>query len=319
MFQIATNWGLLALSSHAESGDIGITLRGYSTDEPVALPAEFVSMPPLSVDKIASIFCPTRRDLFLQVKTNKKGQMTWGRIAGTLIEKYCAGILDEYEGLFKLGAQSYATLKSEIEGYTKRFLSTYSRNLASLEKHSSGLDEYEHFVLLLQYTARYELAMLGADWTLRSLSSGPSVVNIDRTNVKLHPNTKILGISSPSTPDFILPDLKTVGDVKSGKEFSETYRLTCAGYALAYESAYGMGNEIDFGVIYFFENHHRNFTSARIYAFVIDDPLRREFLDRRNEAYIIVGRDIADPPSLVDRDRYCIYCKFCDECDKARP
>ncbi|RLC61447.1 MAG: hypothetical protein DRI01_08480, partial [Chloroflexi bacterium] len=81
---------------------------------------------------------------------------------------------------------------------------------------------------------------------------------------------------------------------------------------------HGQGNDINFGIIYFFETHRRTVTTARSYVFVIDDELRREFLDRRNEAFGILARDPANPPSLASREQYCVFCKYLSECDKDR-
>jgi len=41
-------------------------------------------------------------------------------------------------------------------------------------------------------------------------------------HMEIEPNTKILGISSPSTPDFVIPGLSAIGDIKTGFEFIES-------------------------------------------------------------------------------------------------
>ncbi|NQT47336.1 MAG: CRISPR-associated protein Cas4, partial [Chloroflexi bacterium] len=262
MFQIATNWRLLNLVEDSS----GMTIRGYNADEPVALPAEFSDLPRLSVDRIAGIHCPTRRDLFLGVRSRKKGVYTWGRMAGSLIEQYCAGLLDRYQSLFKSGSQTYASIESEIRTYTSQFMASHSKEFSALSKKSSHMDDVRHLILLLEYSARSELAMLGADWTLRAGTPTPVRVSIDPSDVTLHPNARVIGISSPSTPDFLLRGLKAIGDVKSGDSFKDFYRLTCAGYALAYESDKKVGHEIDYGIIYFFQTHHRNFITTKTYT-----------------------------------------------------
>ena len=163
--------------------------------------------------------------------------------------------------------------------------------------------------------------MLGADWFLNGDGSPNNSllarVPINHRNVQISPDARVIGISSPSTPDFLISSLQVVGDIKSGAAFKDFYPLTCAGYAIAYENQYGHGNDMNFGIIYFLETHSRAVTTARSYAFVIDDQLRHEFLDRRNEAFGMLLQDPETPPPLApSRDQYCIHCKYLNECDK---
>ena len=324
MFQIGTNWQLWDLSKDFDEVISGIDLRGYKREEPILLPAEFSHLRPLSVDDIASIYCPTRRDLFLSKKRRLRGSSTWGRIAGPLIEDFCMGLIDEYKNLFDGSSkESYDSIKNLMEDYSNRFITNKQDALNKLKRYSTApAEDVTNFVLVLQYTGRYELAMLGADWFLNSGTSPNNSllarVPIKHRNVQISPDARVIGISSPSTPDFLISSLRVVGDIKSGAAFKDFYPLTCAGYAIAYENQYGSGNDMNFGIIYFLETHSRAVTTARSYAFVIDDQLRHEFLDRRNEAFGILLQDPETPPPLASRDQYCIHCKYLNECDKDR-
>ena len=52
---------------------------------------------------------------------------------------------------------------------------------------------------------------------------------------------------------------------------------------------------------------------AQSYLFVIDDFLRRKFLDARNEAYKILQK--SEPPPLAnDYGKSCKYCKHRVDC-----
>ncbi|MFP3898016.1 MAG: CRISPR-associated protein Cas4 [Dehalococcoidia bacterium] len=324
MFQIATNWQLWDLPVSFNQAISRITLRGYKRDDPILLPAEFSHLKPLSVDDIASLYCPTRRDLFLLKKRRLRGSAMWGRIAGPLIEQFCKGLIDEYENLFTDGArQSYESLKKLIQSYSTQFVTGNARLINGLRRHStSPTEDVTRFVLVLEYTGRYELAMLGADCFLNgdATGAGPLLkrVPLEHKSIEISPDARAIGISSPSKPDFLISSLQAVGDIKSGGAFKEFYPLTCAGYAMAYENHHGSGNDINFGLIYFVETHSRTVCAARSYAFVIDDELRREFLDRRNEAFGVLLRDAADPPPLASREQYCKFCKYFSECDQDR-
>ena len=140
-------------------------------------------------------------------------------------------------------------------------------------------------------------------------------------NIEIKPNPKVLGISSPSTPDFIIPAISAIGDIKTGFEFKDYYRLTAAGYALAYENEEGKGNDINLGLIYYFPTRQKDVSFAHLYIFAIDDALRREFLDRRDEALLVMKNALSTPkvvPAFAERDKYCNHCKYSNDCDELR-
>lgn len=132
----------------------------------------------------------------------------------------------------------------------------------------------------------------------------------------------LLGISSPAVPDYIIPRFGVVGDIKSGIEFKPYFQLTCAGYALAYESANGKDQDINWGMVYFIPTRNpsayvKPLTLAQIYIFPIDDHLRQWFLDSRDEAYNLISK--GNPPRfpIPEQREQCYYCKFKDYCASA--
>lgn len=326
MLQIGTKWQLWNLPNGYEQEIAAIKLRGYREDEPVALTGEILSqiregtLRPLSVGDIVG-YCPTHRDLFLRHKRGERGATTWGRTVGVLIEDYCKGIIRK-RATFKQGPKTYKAIDTIVKKYTKSFKGKRLRQFRALEAHQT-LPEHttDKFSLLLEYTARYELAMLGADWILcgqRAIRSRSLLKRVPVTfdNITISPNSEILGIQSPATPDFLMAKLAAVGDIKSADAFKDLYYLTCTGYALAYENEHGRNKEINFGLIYFFETHTKRLSFASSYAFVIDDSLRREFLDRRNKAFQVLQSTTA--PQFADREKYCSFCKYRDICAEDR-
>ena len=151
MFQIGTNWQLWDLSKDFDEAISGIGLRGYKREEPILLPAEFSRLRPLSVDNIANIYCPTRRDLFLLKKRRLQGSPTWGRIAGPLIEDFCMGLIDEYQNLFDGSSkESYDSIKNLVEDYSNRFITNKQEALNKLKRHSTApAEDVANFVLVL--------------------------------------------------------------------------------------------------------------------------------------------------------------------------
>jgi CRISPR/Cas system-associated exonuclease Cas4 (RecB family) len=321
---------LLNLPAIWEKETSEIKLRGYNRDEPVAISSGFLmqkldgSFQTLSVEQIASKYCPVRRDLYLQVIKKNQGRKTSGRIAGPLIEAYCKGLLDSDTRL----CLSYEDLQASVESYTKSFVKKHQRQFDDLEKearYGGREDALGEFLLRLEYTARYEIAILGADWLLRRfgrkgvrplLSQVP--IKYEQDVLKIEPAEHV-GIGELASPDFIITEPLAIGDVKSGDVLKRFHLHACAGYAIAYESQFGVGNEVNYGVIYFFETHGTALSTAQCYAFLIDNSLRQEFLNARDEAYRVL-QSPAPPLPLVGEDQkiYCTYCKYREECDKDR-
>jgi CRISPR/Cas system-associated exonuclease Cas4 (RecB family) len=134
----------------------------------------------------------------------------------------------------------------------------------------------------------------------------------------IKPNPAEIGISNPAVPDFIIPETKIVGDIKTGVNFAPNHQLTCAGYALAYEDQ-NKGAKIDWGIVYFFPTRNpsayvKPITFAQVYIFPIDDQLRRWFLHSRNEAYKIVSSPTIPQFPETPHRTHCSLCKFYKFC-----
>lgn len=335
MYQLGTKWKLWDLANFLQDDVKAITMRGYSTEpedvvDTIRLPADlYVTSVDdkgifrgFSVEKISIRDCPTRRDLYLEKKLgvrSRKGHSTWGRVAGTLIEEYCTGLLAYFVELAqKPEGLNYQIIQALAEKYTQTFRENHGKSLQKLQSKASGLEETPgRLVFLLQQTAKYELTMLGADYALSQNGDGEFVplmqgipIIFDKNAIRIHPGTN-LGLSQITTPDFIILDPAIVmGDVKTGDRLKPFHLHAIAGYALAYESQHK--DNVNFGVVYFFETHLKQMSVAQSYVFVIDDFLRRKFLDARNEAYKILQR--SEPPPLADYEQYCKYCKYKAEC-----
>ena len=339
MYQLGTKWTLWNLPAFLQDDVESITLRGYSTGpeevlDRLRLSADLYAASlddkgnfrGLSVEIITSRYCPNGRDLYLEKKKalrGSKGHTTWGRVAGHLIEKYCKGLLKHFEELaHRPEGLDYQSIQTLAQEYSQTFWgkSSHKKKLKELQDQARTSEEApERLVFLLQQTAKYELTMLGIDYTLSQNRNGKFVplmqripVRFDEEAVRISPGTN-LGLSETTTPDFIILDEPAVvmGDIKTGIRFEQFHLHTIAGYALAYESQHK--KDVNFGIVYFFETHTTQMGLAQSYVFVIDDFLRRKFLDMRNEAYKILQR--AEPPSLVDDyDKHCKYCKHHTDC-----
>lgn len=331
MYQLGTKWKLWDLPTFLQDDIESITLRGYSTEPPVVLPADFLMtnvdeegrFQSLSVEKVAGRQCPTRRGLYLEKKRGakgSKGRTTWGRVAGHLIEEYCKGLLAHFNELAQEpSGLDYQKIQVLAEEYSQMFWKARTRSIRKLRDSANIPEESpERLIFLLQQTAKYELTMLGVDYAFSQNGNGefaPLMQGIpiifDEEAIRINPGAN-LGLSETTTPDFIiLGPAIVMGDVKTDIHLQPFHLHTIAGYALAYESQYK--KDVNFGVVYFFETHATQMSFAQSYVFVVDDFLRRKFLDARNEAYKILQK--SNPPLLADDyEKYCKYCKHNADC-----
>jgi len=320
MYQLGTKWKLWELQNVFQTEVGAITLRGYINESPVSLPADFYTFEKrLSVERIASTYCPTRRDVYFEIKRGirqKSPNKTWGQTAGSLIEEYCRGILEHFHDVaLKPAGLDYQIVQELVDNYSKTFWTKHENKFRDLHRKAvNSEEEPEKLFFLLQQTAKYELILLGADYELCQNSGKKFVPLIDSIPIRFDAETvtiapeQHLGLGKTTTPDFIiLKPVPVMGDLKSGKSLKFFHLNTIAGYALAYESQYNV--DVNFGVIYFFETHSKQMNFAQSYVFVIDDLLRKQFLTTRDKLYKLLQND-EDPP-LVDETDYETYCQFC--------
>jgi CRISPR/Cas system-associated exonuclease Cas4 (RecB family) len=274
---------------------------------------------PLSVSDIADFLCPTRRDLYIKKGKNKpckvKIRKTWGGIAGSIVENFSLNLLTK--------DNKNLSTYSDIIGKVNQISENFKDNKDSEFKRLAALkgrpeEDPDWLRMLLTYNGRAEL---GFKLLHKALFKEDGEMNIDDINItscQLKPNYLQIGISSPVKPDFLIEKHNIVGDIKSGiGGFKDYYLLTCTGYALAFENAKGKGNDINFGIIYFFPTRHSEYVKpisfVQVYIFPIDDNLRDYFLQKRDEAYEIVSRN--STPDFPSKDtQHCNYCPYFDFC-----
>jgi len=333
-------WNLVKPNEQIHNSIKDINLRGYNPE--ISLTGEFAwklandEIRPLSVSDIADRYCPTRRDLYFRKGVNRLSRRmrqnaeTLGSKAGTLVEKYLINVVitpntietPKYSDIINISDKNYQSFMNEAN--IVRTIKQLKELEKDIEVKENGNTEWLQELLKNNGRAEFALSYLNG-----ILKENLSVLEDDfliGDNAKIDVNSsfreskvKKIGINLPATPDFIIPKYRIIGDIKTGIEFKDHFQLTCAGYALAYESVYGNGHEIDWGVIYFFPTRtpslfRRSITFAQVYIFPIDDYLRIEFLEKRDEAYRIISNQKA--PKLPVDKVHCHYCRFFNHCFK---
>lgn len=351
MFQVITMWNLSRPDEEMKESVENIELRGCNSD--TVLTGEFArrislrleldkqrkegqisedeykrelrssgAIGPLSVSNIADRYCPARRDLYFVKGINRPSDIsdktTWGRVAGNTVESYLNRILGENVEQ----GRSYSSLVNGGRSLNENFVNFNSRSIKRLqhieeESEDVRTGDTNWFLQLLNYNGRAELGLK----LLHSLIKEEESLDLTyiKGKQKISPSASQIGISSPASPDFIIPDFGVVGDIKTGINFTDHFLLTCAGYALAYENQHGKGYDINWGIIYFFPTripteYVRPLTFTQIYIFPIDDSLRDWFIRVRDSAYDTISKP--NPPDFPPEDerKHCKHCRFKDYC-----
>lgn len=330
MFTVITAWNLTRPDLDTIADFDNLERRGYNLEivsltGQLALNISEKIVLPLSVSDIADIRCPARRDLYLRKgkgrlstsELNKIQKATWGHRAGSFVESYFEGIYGQR--INSKIKQKYTAIISNGDNYHQDFIrenNSSVNKMQGLERNTDSIKEGD------------------TDWLLKLLKCNGTIefsAQIFHSHIKeknsldcnhiefkknLFPKLRQIGINSPAVPDFIIPKLGMVGDIKTGICFEPHFQLTCAGYAISYENEYGIGQNINWGVIYLLPTRNpsalvRPFTFSQIYIFPIDDSLRSWFSDERDNAYLILSREqIPDFPEEKDIKNNCPYCKF---------
>ncbi len=270
----------------------------------------------LTVSDIAYKYCPTRRDLYFRKGSgsrNERAEHNWTRLAGMFAE----GALLEFKQKSIMAQDGYTSLiKSANRNYNsyKNKKHTEIKKLRAEENAASG-ESTKWLLTLLKSSFRNELAM---QYLHSKLKSGNLVEQKDIEFQQIIGENKI-GISADSKPDFIIPKLKLIGDMKTSTEMPNLveYQLLCAGYALGYESTSNEGKVINFGSIYFLKTKNpisesKTIYTPQVFIFPIDDPLRNQFIHERDNAYRIISN--SKKPELPENKEKCSRCYFLKKC-----
>ena len=337
MSTLITTWNLTRPDRETIAAFSNLERRGYNAEN-VSLTGQLAVkiadkvILPLSVGDIADKRCPTRRDLYMRKgvgrlntsRLNSIGKATWGQKAGSFTEKYFEGIVRQQS--INQPPQSYTVIKNNGDNYHQGFTGNKPLDIAKLRAlerstFSTKEGDTDWLLQLLKCNGKIEL---GAQ-VLHSFVK--EVDSLDSGHIEfkknLHPKPRQIGINSPATPDFIVPNLGIVGDIKTSIRFEAHFQLTCAGYALAYENEYGEGQNIDWGIIYFLPTRNptalvRPLTFAQIYIFPIDDNLRSWFLEERDNTFRILSEGQIPSFSTNEQDikENCPYCKLRAYCEQ---
>ena len=169
MHEVVTELRLWDLDRNPFMIERGFLPRGYDVDG-TSLPAELAAAAtdeagvfhPLSIEKVASHYCPTRRDLYLELKEGKKGEQSWGRVAGHLIQTYLEELVEAcLREKINLADADYRALDRFAEDYSSQFWTRETNREARLRLLADeAVDDPVWLRYRLRQTAAYQGAMM---------------------------------------------------------------------------------------------------------------------------------------------------------------
>ena len=291
--------------------EVGVSddLRGWSWDRPPVGPPYGDIL--LSVSELAGRYCETLRDVYLRRVLRLRVPFSIKLFDGLVLHRVASETLTLVKKtLYSRGVISGADL---IEELLPRAKETCERALRaglrlgrpSDEELRASLKKAMRLYRFLVVQAGSQLDMVLSKFPHAELDSviSQAVPPIVERRV----DGSLVGLSRELSVDIYMPAYAII-DLKTG-EMRPFHKYALAGYALALEADEEI--EVNYGfVIYLGVEPDKPHIKIRIKSVLINDEVRREFLDIRDEALRIVdaGLDPGMPPRCPS------YCPFFSVC-----
>ena len=280
-------------------GDIAVSeeLRGWSWRNPPVAP--LLNEVKLGVWEISSLYCETRRDIYLRRVLKVKSKPSQSMLKGKAVHSLIVSVLKEFKKLLLMGAGSGSELYISLLDKRKQIIAEILKKIPVNHDFSPKLTQLYNF-LVLQFSAEYD----------RLLSEAPEHVRpripeqfSEIISERIVDGSRV-GLSSWLMIDVYVPPTAIV-EVKTGAR-REFHKLGLAGYALAIESS--ERTPINQGqLLYVYLNNGVHLLRKII---EIDDELRREFLEERDRLMEIIYNE-RDPGLAGSCPRTCPFYYYC--------
>lgn len=303
---------LKLLRGELQARGISEELRGWSWGEP---PVE----PPLrsmwlSVNELASRYCPTFRDVYLRrvLKTLPPPslKMVRGLAYHNVVHESLEAVKRFLYSNFSSGSRMLEELLPKAGGVA---LASVKGAEASVKASIKGAEEERLLkeakalfkFLLVQAASRIDGAMSRFPHADADAVASAAIPPVSERKV----DGSLIGLSKELSVDIYTP-FNAIADLKTG-EVRPFHPYTAAGYALAVEA--DEETPINYGIIAYVKiPEGKEVPSVTLRGFLVSDEYRREFLEVRDEAFSIIqaGRDPGRPSRCP---AYCPYYRVCLE------
>ncbi len=294
-----------------KENDVSESLRGWEWyREPVRPVTDMVK---LSVSDISNRYCPTMRDIYLKYVANINARPNFSMIWGKAVHETFRSILETVRKILTesdviTGSELLEKLYEDnvIEATVDLVMKNVIKDREEVANNDNQLSKIRKACInlakfiALQIASRIDIE-LAKNRTSIELSSR---VLPFFTEFKI--DGSLIGLKDCLKVDILYHNI--VIELKCGKP-EHFHKLALTGYALAIES--DLEIPIDYGVIIYV-----NFTNGKLIPKIrtvpvlIDDELRREFLELRDSAMEIILHE-RDPGLAESCPQDCPYMTYC--------
>lgn len=286
--------GLLPRTREAK---ISNELRGWSWTQPPLQPIYDLR---LGLFEIANRYCPTGRDLYLRRVMDVKVKPNQAMIEGAILHKVLAHLITKAKRLiYQSGVDHFDEVKKSL--LKPKF------NLPD------GLTEEarEHLTKKVDILWKFEAEMIIS--RVEEVLSKQPHISEDSLVFKAMPvvveqklDGSYLGLSSHLSVDAIAVFTPLIFDLKFDTK-RDFHKLSITGYTLVAEANYEF--PIDIGCIIYGEFRDNRLRINKEF-FIIDDELRQNFIEERDERSRMIYEEI-DPGTSDDCYLDCPYLGVC--------
>ncbi len=301
--------------SKAMDLEISAELRGWSDSGEMKPPSDDINLP---IYIVASRYCPTARDVYLQYILKKKIEVTYPLIVGRLYHSVMAEVVPlAKKYIYHNGIGSdFNLLNYMISSAEPTINNIIEKNIQDVKRLVPDIDRVKSYMLNLwnfqsiQIVASVDLVLSKFQY----IDSDALVAKAIPLTVEQRIDGSRIGLSKNLSVDAMQIPQTVVMDVKTGKPH-DFHALTVAGYALAYESEFK--KPINLGcIVYprFIKNKSVPYIEKK--PFLLNDALRKKFIKERNEktGIIIAESDPGVADEVIDKGSCPLSCGFFNFC-----
>ncbi|MEM4717795.1 MAG: type I-A CRISPR-associated protein Cas4/Csa1 [Desulfurococcaceae archaeon] len=258
-------------------------LRGWNWDKPPLKPRAYLE---LGVFEVASLYCETRRDIWLRRTMGVKPESSDLIVKGKYIHEAITKAIREVTRLAHQSLEPWDIYDLSKNKWREISVDA-SRDLQQLVK-----KVYKYTLISLIGEIAYEDVVHGARTPLIAVSE----MKVDGSNLGL----------SPSLSIDVLTEGGVIIDIKYGA-FRDFHKLSITGYALALESEYEIPH--DYGLIIYVYAQGENL-KINVKPVYVNSHLRKWFIVER-DAIIDMLLEKREPPRDNNCNHTCPYYKVC--------
>lgn len=284
------------LGPQARTQPVVEDLRGWRWDRP---PLSLVFDAPLTVEEVAGVWCPTGRDVYLARVLGVSPAYSAAEIeAAALRATVKRAVVAAKQAVYEQGAHAAWVLPSLPAPALGEVLPVEAPAPAGLAERVARLWAWE--------CGRTATRVAEAAATHPQAGTDALVALALPVTVGWRLEARYLGLATPLEVDGVLQPLLAVAVLRFRPPRAED-RLVATGLALALEAAHEWPVDVGLVVSGGFAN---GLPTVRHELFVIDDELRQQFIEQRDEKARLVQEEI-DPGVAEDCPEECPFWRTC--------